>query len=131
MSSFESFPGKVEKAQVIEAYKKLIEKGITNPYDYKETDTDAKIANDLCTKYFEQLDQSAEVDPTLKHRVNFEKTFFYLDAGFTDPDYVEEVLVEWVPEDLAEAEESDPALAQEMKEKIAHYKAILLPDLKE
>ena len=72
----------------------------------------------------------AEGNVEMETRVNFERTLFYLEAGFTDPVYAEDVLLDFAQQDIENAEEECPAFVPDMKDKIAEYKKKLLPDTK-
>ena len=48
--------------------------------------------------------QKAEENEELRHRNNLSKTMLYIDAGFTDPDYLDEVLNDWLAQDAQNAE---------------------------
>jgi len=89
-------PEKVSKDQVIEAYKKFVERGITSPDTLDLEDPEVIEANSLFDRWQAQEDSNDE-------RVNFEKTKLYVDAGFTDPNYLEDVLG-WLMQDADNAE---------------------------
>ncbi len=114
-------PKKIEKEQLVALYQKFITQGITNPDSLDLDDPEVKEANDLYFKWINQLDEEAKTDE-LKQRINFEKTMFYIDAGFTDPSYVEEILDDFAEQDIDNVEEKYPALALQMKAKVAEYR---------
>lgn len=120
----ESFlsPEKVSKDQVIDAYKKFVEQGITSPDALDLDDPEVIEANNLFDKWQLQEDSNDE-------RVNFEKTKLYVDAGFTDPNYLSDVL-EWLMQDADNAEKNpdDPArtqLRKDMAEEIKKIRGLL------
>lgn len=129
--SFGAFPSKIEREQLFNAFKKVIEKGVTDPADIDESDPDGREAEELYRAWLKQKDEEENADPSKAARINFEKNFIHLDVGFTDPSYANEVLNDWAQQDLHNAEESDPVLAQEMREKIEMYRQKLLPGEKE
>ncbi|MBI2676353.1 MAG: hypothetical protein HYX21_00140 [Candidatus Yanofskybacteria bacterium] len=97
---------RVSKAQVLDAYKKFVERGITSPDDLDLNDPEVVEANNLFYKWQDQEDSDDE-------RVNFEKTKLYVDAGFNDPNYLGDVL-DWLIQDAdnIEKEPVDPARVQ-------------------
>ncbi len=112
----------VTRDQVIEAYKKFVEEGITSPDDLDLNDSEVIEANNLFDKW------AAGQDPDDK-RLNFEKTKLYVDAGFTDLNYLENVL-SWLRQDAHNAEKStdDPVriqLRQDMAEEIKKIRGLL------
>jgi hypothetical protein len=93
----ESFPN-ISREQALLAYKKFVGRGIASPDDLDLEDTEVIEANALFDQWQKQEDKKAENDIDAEQRINFEKTMFYVDAGFTDPTYLEEVLG-WLAED--------------------------------
>ncbi|MDI6734535.1 MAG: hypothetical protein QMD50_03570 [Patescibacteria group bacterium] len=105
----ESFPSpesenKITREKVIDAYKKFVERGIKNPDDLDLEDSEVKEANELFDKWREQEDKSAEGNEESEHRINLSKTMLYVDAGFTDPAYLDEILKDWLAQDAQNAE---------------------------
>lgn len=120
----ESFPTpeKISKDQVIDVYKKFVERGITSPDALDLDDLEVIEANNLFDKWQAQEDSNDE-------RVNFEKTKLYVDAGFTDPNYLEDVLG-WLMQDAHNAEKDidDPnrvQLRKDMAEEIKKIRSLL------
>lgn len=90
----------INREDVIQAYAPIVCRGPLNPYsDLNFKDSEFKKAHQLYLKWIEQQNKLAEQHPELFHRINFEKTMFYVDAGFTAPEYLEEVL-NWLYGDL-------------------------------
>jgi len=94
----------VKKEEVIQAYKKFVEQGIKNPGDLDLDDPEVQKANELFNKWREQEDASSEGDEELSYRNNLVQTMLYVDVGFTDRGYLEEVLREWLVSDAQNAE---------------------------
>ncbi len=118
----ESFPQpKIEKEQLLVAHKKLIEKGITHPFGTDTNDPDVAAANAMFDTWMKEGDEAAKGDPEKEARFNFEKTFFYLDAGFTDRNFAEDILADQAQQDYAEVKEAYPELAAEIKAKTEKY----------
>lgn len=119
--SSESFPT-VEsapnlKAQAIDAYKKFIDQGVTNPDNLDLEDPEVKAANSLYDSWQTKEDSLAKGDREKEHEANFAKTTFYVDAGFTDPSYLEDV-VSCLDQDLQNAEEGGDKPLVEIAERI-------------
>ena len=117
-----SSPEKISKDQVIDAYRKFVEMGITSPDALDLDDPEVTEANNLFDKWQAQEDSSDE-------RVNFEKTKLYVDAGFTDPNYLEDILG-WLMQDAhnTEKDSDDPARTQlrnDMAQEIKKIRNIL------
>ncbi len=96
----------VTKNKVIAAYRPFIEAGTTNPDDLDLDDPEVQKANQLYDQWQDQVKNSAN-GPEAKIRADLEITMFYVDAGFTDPDYLEEVANDFLDQDLENASE-DP-----------------------
>ena len=94
----------ITKDEVIAVYKKFVERGIKNPDNLDFMDPEVKEAEDLLLAWQEQEDQSANSDDELQLRANLAKTMFYVDAGFGDPDYLDEILHDWLIQDSQNAE---------------------------
>ncbi len=108
----ESFPSpesekEIAREEVVNAYKKFVERGIKNPDDLDFKDPEVKEANELFDKWRAQEDTRAEGNEELSRRVNLLKTMLYVDAGFTDPVYLEEVLKDWLAQDAQNAEKQN------------------------
>lgn len=121
----ESFPSpesgeKIKREQVVDAYKKFVERGITNPDSLDLDDPEVKEANDLFYKWQAQEDIKAKGNEELEHRTNLSKTMLYVDAGFTDPAYLDEVLNDWLIQDSQNAKkQSDNPERTETRQQIA------------
>ena len=103
----------ITREQVIEAYKKFVEQGITSPDSLDLENPEVIAANDLFDKWVNQEDTASEDDQDAELRNNFRKTMFYVDAGFTDPAYLNDVM-QWLAVDTSDAEKdtSNPARVQ-------------------
>ncbi|OGN27635.1 MAG: hypothetical protein A2941_01440 [Candidatus Yanofskybacteria bacterium RIFCSPLOWO2_01_FULL_49_17] len=109
MATRETFPTFGDKKRkALDAYKKFVSQGVTTPDALDLNDPDVIEATRLFNEW--DLEQTERQDP---RRHNFEKTKFYVDAGFTDPHYLAEVL-QWLSldsDDLGK-DDNDPALVQ-------------------
>jgi len=111
---------KIKREQVIDAYKKFVERGITNPDDLNPNDPEVNEANKLFDKWQKQEDVLAEGEEESERRKNLSKTMLYVDAGFTDREYLDEVLNDWLAQDAQGAEkQSDNLERTETRRQIA------------
>ena len=109
----------IKREEVISAYRKFVEQGVTNPDDLDLEDTEVQTANELFDKWCNQVDLEAGDDHELQLRANLTKTMFYVDAGFTDSVYLDGVLG-WLAEEAQNAEkEVDNAQRTETRNQIA------------
>ncbi len=104
----ESFPSpEVEKTvtreEALAAFKKFVDAGVKNPDDLNPADPAVKEANELLDAWHKQEETRTQSDEAQAMRHNLARTMFYVDAGFTDKDYVSEVLEESVVQDAQEA----------------------------
>jgi hypothetical protein len=96
----------ITREEVISAYKKFVEQGIKNPDSLDSENSEVKKANELFNEWQKQADKQAEGNKEAKQRANLAKTMLYVDAGFTDPIYLEDVYG-FLDQDAENAEESD------------------------
>lgn len=96
------------REQVVDAFKKFPERGITNPDDLPLDDSDVISANALLQVWDNQ--QKAKVrklgTPEADLEYTLERSIIYVDAGFSDPDYLDEVANDWLAQDLQIAEDT-------------------------
>lgn len=119
----------ISRDEAIAAYKKFVEKGVANPDDLDLRDPDVIEANNLFDKWREQEGGKAAGNKEAERRLNLAKTMFYIDAGFTDPAYLEEVLG-WLDQDLenVEGDESLGDIADDIKKTTTKIKQRLSKD---
>ncbi len=122
-------PEKISKEQVIAAYRKFVESGIKSPDDLDLEDPAVKEAHELYDKWRAQEDAAAEGNEEAERRANFEQTKLYVDAGFTDPEYLRDVLG-WFSDDAGDVEKQpdDPArsqLRQDMADEMKKIRSML------
>ena len=108
----ESFPTpeskkEITREEVINAYKKFVEQGIKSPDALDLENQEVKEANELFDKWRTQEDTRVEGNEELSHRINLSKTMLYVDAGFTDSGYLDEVLKDWLAQDAQNAEKQN------------------------
>jgi hypothetical protein len=110
----------ITKVEVIEMYKKFVDQGIRHPDDLNLEDPEVRAANELFYAYVEQEDALTEGNEESELRNNLSKTMLYVDAGFTDPIYLDEVLNDWLAQDAGRAEkQSDNPERVETRRQIA------------
>lgn len=80
------------REDVMQAYEQFVKNGILNPDDLDLEDPEVIRANELFFKWVKEGDEKAEGNRELEHRFNIEKTIFYVNCGFTDEVYLEDVL---------------------------------------
>jgi hypothetical protein len=107
LSSPEESP--VTREQVISAFKPFIERGITNPDDLELDDPEVIEANRLLDVWDAEQrkisDAAGTVEADLEYALN--RSIILLDAGFSDPVYLEEVANDWLLEnDLPRAQQA-------------------------
>lgn len=108
MNTGESFPTpepeKITREEVVEAYKKFVERGVKHPNNLDLEDPEVREAHELFYKWIEQERGLAEGNEELKRRVNLSETMLYVDAGFTDPKHLDDILRDWLIQDAGRAE---------------------------
>ena len=118
----------VLKERALEAYKKLIDRGVKNPDNLDLNDSEVKVANELFYSWQKQVDAEVGEDRAVQHEANFSKTLFYYEAGFTDPQYLADV-VGWLQQDLQNVDEESeaplPELAEKIKTKISEIESVI------
>lgn len=108
------------KEIALNTYKQFIDKGVTSPDDLDLDDAEVKKANELYYEWQREIDLQAGEDEEKKLRANLEKTMFYVDAGFIDPQYLDEVLHDWLVQDSQWAEKDSDNLERNItRQKIA------------
>lgn len=110
----------ITREDVIDIYKKFVALGIKSPDDLDLENPEVRAANELFYAYVEQEDALAEGNEESELRNNLSKTMLYVDAGFTDPAYLHEVLNDWLIQDAERAEkQSDNPERMETRRQIA------------
>lgn len=109
------------REQVIDAFRKFPRKGITNPDDLPLDDSEVINANALLQVWDNQQKATAQRlgTPEANLEYTLSRSTIYVDAGFSDPDYLDEVANDWLPQDLQEAEDAGlTETARKIKAKI-------------
>lgn len=94
------------REQVVAAYKKFVDAGFSSPDDLPLEDPKVIAANDAYYSWSAVARKRAEQNPAPEAMANFELSLntIYVDAGFGDPDYLDEVANEWLVQDLQAAQ---------------------------
>lgn len=122
---------KINRQEIVNLFARLrLEKGVRHPDDpgFNE-DPEVKMANSMFFAWVEQED--AKTGKIGTRKAYFEsllsKDLFYVDAGFDDPDYLDEVASEFLASDLDNAEGvTDEDLSEtinKFREKIAEIRS--------
>ncbi|PIR88032.1 MAG: hypothetical protein COU10_01410 [Candidatus Harrisonbacteria bacterium CG10_big_fil_rev_8_21_14_0_10_45_28] len=108
----------IMREEVINAYKKFVEQGIKSPDALDLDDPEVKEANELFYRWQTQEDTRAKGNEELSLRIHLAKTMLYVDAGFTDPNYLDEILKDWLVQDAqnAEKQNDNPARIETRKQ---------------
>lgn len=95
------------REQVIEGFKKFIDRGILNPDDLPLDDPEVAQANAVHVAWGEQAERKANQSPVpgAMLEYSFSQITLMIDAGFTAPEYLEEVANGWLDDDFQEAQE--------------------------
>lgn len=104
---------KITRQQAIEAYSQFVNAGILNPDNLDIDDPMVKEANDMFYKWQNQLDTEAGDNEIAMANANLSKTMFYVDAGFIDRNYLEEVSGDWLMQDEENAEDLPDSLEKD------------------
>lgn len=93
--------------QVVDVFKKFPAMGITNPDDLPQTDQDVISAYAFLRVWANQRETQILKTGTPEAFLEcyFERSTLFVDAGFSDPDYLDEVANDLLVQDLQEAEE--------------------------
>jgi hypothetical protein len=83
---------KMTRDKALGAYRRFAERGIANPDELDLRDAEVQEANEFFDQWQSQRDVAVRGSGDEARRANFEKTKFYIDAGFTDPAYLRDVL---------------------------------------
>jgi hypothetical protein len=130
MTETETSPEKpyFNRDQVLAAFKKFVDRGIASPDDLPLDDPEVVSANAVLDSWGAEAQRRAEQNPASDANLEYSlsRSTVHVDAGFDDPDYLEEVANDWLANDLQEAEEAGlTAIAGRIKSKIDEINARL------
>ena len=93
---------KITREKVIAAYRQFIELGISSPFDLDLEDHKVQKAQQVFDTWRSKENSLVSWDIEGEKRVNLSTTMLYVDAGFTRPAYLQDVLL-WLTQDAANA----------------------------
>ncbi len=102
-----------------EIFRELVEKGVKNPFDvlYSEKDDEAKRVTALYDSWIRREHAEATLDEEVREAL-LDNTVMY-EAGFTDPDLLDEIAGDWLMNTLSAANDAHRRdLAQLVQSKI-------------
>jgi len=99
---------KYSREQVIAAYKQFVDGGITNPEDLPLDDLEVIEAHRIFYAWSEEAKRRAHQNPDPAAQIDYSVslTTLYVDAGFSDPSYLDEIANDLLVEDQQEAEDA-------------------------
>ena len=103
--------------------RKFSERGITSPDNLDLNAPEVKEANRLFNEWRMAEEARVKGDIEAEHKLNLELTMFYVDAGFTDPNYLGDVL-DFLSQDSQNASK-DSENEQKTQLRSDIYKAII------
>lgn len=109
------------REQVVDAFRKFPARGIASPDVLPLNDTEVISANALLqvwdNQYKAEVKKLGTPEADLEYRLS--RSTIYVDAGFSDPDYLDEVTHDWLAQDLQEAIDAGlTELARKIQSKI-------------
>lgn len=95
------------REQVIEAFRKFPQRGINHPDDLPESDPEVIEADNILDSWTRQAQDEAQrlATPEANLKFTFDRNTIFVDAGFSDLDYLDEVAHDWLAQGLQEAED--------------------------
>lgn len=98
----------ITREEVVEAFKPFLQRGISNPDDLPRNDPEFTTAHDLHETWILQQKEKARKSGTLAAQLEYalSSSTVFIDAGFSDPDYLDEVANDWLAQDLQSAEDA-------------------------
>lgn len=114
------------KEQVIAAFQKFIDRGVTHPDDLPLDDPEVIDANRILENWAQQEQKKALEKGTTDARLQYEldRTTIMVDSGFSDPDYLDEVAADWLQQIATDAErEGSPEMVAKIDAKVAEIEA--------
>ncbi len=131
MSERPSSPEQTDQSsreQVLAAFRKLATKDGLDPADLDSNDPEVVAANKLHDAWVEQEENKAKAAGSSAARLlkNLDLTTIFVDAGFNDREYMEDVANDWLSQDLWDAREAGFAqVAAKIQAKIDEINAKL------
>ena len=116
------------REQVIEVFRRFVDKGIPSPDDLDLSNPEVIAANQILDSWSAQEEAEAKKSGTRDAKLQYEldRSTILVDAGFLDPDYLDEVANDWLAQDLQVAEDEGLTdMATKIQTKIDEINAIL------
>lgn len=104
------------REQALQAFKAIAETN-PNPDNLDRNDPAVQQADSLHENWMHKLDDECAGNDLAEAQANFAKTMFFVDAGFSEQKYLDEVANDWLEQDLQNAESSGEEF-QELVQKI-------------
>ena len=114
----------VKKEDVVAAFKKFVDRGITSPDALDLNDPEVIEANRILDSWGKKEEEKALEGDRMANHV---RTMIMVDAGFSDPNYLSDVL-DWLDQDLENAEEADSEIADKIRQAMDRVEALLLKE---
>ena len=130
MTETESSPEKphFSRDQVVETFRKFVKRGISNPDDLPLDDPEVEAANAALYAWSADAQKRASQNPAPDAALDYSLSMstIYVDAGFDDPDYLEEVAGDMLDQDLQSAQDEGlTAITERIQSKINEINARL------
>lgn len=116
------------RQQAVDAFKKFVERGVASPDDLDVNDPEVIEANKVLDAWSVVAEQRAKQSPSpsAMQEFNLSRSTVHTDAGFKDPDYLDEVANDWLVQDLQAAQDAGfSELAQKIQSKRDELDTIL------
>ncbi|OGM75347.1 hypothetical protein A2382_04635 [Candidatus Woesebacteria bacterium RIFOXYB1_FULL_38_16] len=116
----------LDREVVVQAFCEFVLEGVTHLDELLVEEGRVKEANKLLDRWTVQEERRVEQVGTLEERLRFNlsQSTVFVDAGFSDPQYLEEVIDDWLDQDLHNAEEAGlDETASLIQKKIEEIKA--------
>jgi len=96
------------RQQVVDGFKKFVDRGIANPDDLPLDDPQVATANAILDAWCQQAEARVKQNRSPEANLEFSlsRSTVLTDAGFSDPDYLDEVANDWLVQDLQRAEDA-------------------------
>lgn len=95
------------REEALAAFESFVRQGITSPDDLPLEDPQVVAAGRILDSWSDRAEREAlqSRSPSAMFEFELSRSTFYIDAGFSDPDYLLEVAEDWLVQNLDEAEE--------------------------
>ena len=98
----------IQRDEVVAAYQEIIEEtGIKHPANLDLNNLDVKKVHQLAENWFTQEQKRFEGNSEKLTQLNISNMMLHVEAGFTDPDYLDEMLNDWLAQDSVDSPKID------------------------